>query len=43
MPNGETIAPKDAKTAPVAERFNADTVKEALREAQASVPGTPPA
>lgn len=39
MPNGETVVLKDAQTAPVAERFNADTIKEALREAQALVPG----
>ena len=40
MPDGESIELETERTpAPVAERFDAAAIKEALREAQALVPG----
>jgi uncharacterized protein YbcV (DUF1398 family) len=40
MSDGEAIELQTERTpAPVAERFNADVIKEALREAQALIPG----
>ena len=39
MPDGETLELKTEPTAPVAEHFDAAVIKEALREAQALVPG----
>jgi uncharacterized protein YbcV (DUF1398 family) len=39
MPDGATIELKTERTAPVAEYFDATVIKEALREAQALVPG----
>jgi len=39
MPGGEAIELETERTEPVAERFDADAIKQALREAQAQVPG----
>jgi uncharacterized protein YbcV (DUF1398 family) len=39
MPGGEAIELETERTEPVAERFDAAAIKEALREAQAQVPG----
>jgi uncharacterized protein YbcV (DUF1398 family) len=39
MPDGAAIELKTERTGPVAERFDAAVIKEALREAQALVPG----
>ncbi len=39
MPNGEAIELETEPMEPVAERFDAAAIKEALREAQALVPG----
>jgi uncharacterized protein YbcV (DUF1398 family) len=39
MPDGAAIELGTERTEPVAERFNAAAIKEALREAQALVPG----
>jgi len=39
MPGGESIELKTERTEPVAERFDVAAIKEALREAQALVPG----
>jgi uncharacterized protein YbcV (DUF1398 family) len=39
MPDGAAIELETKRTGPVAERFNATAIKEALREAQALVPG----
>ena len=39
MPDGATIELETERTGPVAERFDVAVIKEALREAQALVPG----
>ncbi|HTU00134.1 MAG TPA: hypothetical protein VMF58_18940 [Rhizomicrobium sp.] len=39
MPNGDTLELKTAETEPVAERFDGEVVRQALREAQQQVPG----
>jgi uncharacterized protein YbcV (DUF1398 family) len=39
MPDGAAIELETERTGPVAERFDAEVIKEALREAQALVPG----
>jgi len=39
MPDGDTIELETEQTGPVAERFDAAVIREALREAQAQVPG----
>jgi uncharacterized protein YbcV (DUF1398 family) len=39
MPNGEALELATERTEPVAERFDAAAIKDALREAQALVPG----
>jgi len=38
-PNGDTVELEAARTSPVAERFDAAIVQQAIREAQALVPG----
>ncbi len=39
LPGGETLALDTEPTSPVAERFDVETIKEALREAQQLIPG----
>ena len=39
MPNGETIELATERTEPVAARFDAAVIKQAIREAQALIPG----